>query len=251
MLTEFNPSTHINDSAILSRFREWIEVMRRADAAITAGEYDIHALAIEEADGLETEVLELPASGVVGLAIKTYLLVRARRGPDLFDPTASPGEITPNDGYEPDGRLRRDLRDLKGVAADLVRFLPELAPLCAGLLNAPLMAPTVTAEQAEIRRRAETLAAEHDGPFRPDDAGLIEAERRLWAIQARRAILYRKFRITPEIEAEILQPTIVRVEEAIRRFIAETTPRGLDGVMVRRRVLPAPDQQGQKDSLQF
>jgi hypothetical protein len=212
------------DAAILAQFREWIEVMRRADKAAAAGEYDHHDTIVDDGDRRETEIFAIPATGPIGLAIKGYLLVRVNRRRDMFytDAAASLGEITPNNGYEPDGTLRSSLHDLKNYAADLARFLPELAPLAAGVVEAPSVVPTVEAEEAEIRHRAEALAAEYGGPLPKGDAGLTEAERRLQQIGGHRDILYRKFRMTPQVEEEILQPTIIRTEATLRRFIEET-----------------------------
>jgi hypothetical protein len=238
MLDEM-PSDERDDSAILVRFREWIEVMRQADNAVAAGKYDQHDTIVDDGDKLETQIFAIPVTGSIGLAIKGYLLVRANRRRDMFytDAAASLGEITPNNGYEPDGALRSSLHDLKNYAADLVRFLPELAPLAAGVVEAPSVVPTVEAEEAEIRRRAEALAAECGGPLPSGDPGLTEAERRIQQIGAQRDVLHRKFRITPRVEEEILQPTIIRTETTLRRFIEETATPGLEGLMVKRRFL--------------
>jgi hypothetical protein len=236
------PSEHGHATA-LALFREWIAVMGRADNAIARGEYDSLETILDEGDKLETQIFAIPASGPIGLALKGYLLVRANRRRDMFytDPAASLGEITPNNGYEPDGTLRSSLCDLKNYAADLVRFLPELAPLAAGVVKAPPVAPTIEAEQAEIRRRAEALAAEYGGPLPNGDPGLIEAERRVQQIGGHRDALYRKFRITPQVEEEILQPTIIRTETTLRQFIKESATPGLDGLMVKRRLHSNPD----------
>jgi hypothetical protein len=217
--------------------------MRRVDRAIAEGEYDRHDTIVDDGDKLETQIFAIPAAGPIGLAIKGYLLVRANRRRDMLytDAAASLGEITPNNGYEPDGTLRSSLCDLKNYAADLVQFLPELAPLAAGVVKAPPVVPTIEAEQAEIRRRAEALAAEYGGPLPNGDPGLIEAERRVHQIGGHRDALYRKFRITPQVEEEILQPTIIRTETALRRFIEETATPGLIGLMVKRRFRSNPD----------
>lgn len=229
------------DAAILAWFREWIEVMRRADNAVAAGKYDRHDTIVDDGDKLETQIFAIPVTGSIGLAIKGYLLVRANRRRDMFytDAAASLGEITPNNGYEPDGALRSSLHDLKNFAADLVRFLPELAPLAAGVVEAPSVVPTVEAEEAEIRRRAEALAAEYGGPLPSGDAGLTEAERRIQQIGAQRDVLHRKFRITPRVEEEILQPIVAHAETALHRFIEKTAPSGLDGMTIKRRLRAA------------
>jgi hypothetical protein len=59
------------------------------------------------------------------------------------------------------------------------------------------------AEKAKLRARAKLLAAEYGAPLSEGDAGLIEAERRLNEVNARRDALYDEFDMDRKIEEEV------------------------------------------------
>jgi hypothetical protein len=79
--------------------------------------------------------------------------------------------------------------------------------------------------------------AEYSAPLPEGDAGLIEAERRLRECYPQRKALYREFKISMEIEAEIVNPTVTAAEVQLEEFIEETPPRSLVGAAVKLRAL--------------
>jgi hypothetical protein len=92
------------------------------------------------------------------------------------------------------------------------------------------------AERAELRARAEVLAAEYGAPLPEGDAGLIEAEQRLHEVNARRYALYDEFDMDWQIEEEIdsiTDPPWSRLQD----LIVEREPREAAGAAVKLRHL--------------
>jgi hypothetical protein len=118
------------DELILAAFREWVIAVRDTHARV--GELTEDQLA--EADDRDTDqmiaVAEMPAAGAVGLAVKAFLAMYATLG-------GSPG-----DGAALSVLEWKDLsgtfaaRVGMGLAEDLPRFVPELAPLVSKALAA-------------------------------------------------------------------------------------------------------------------
>jgi hypothetical protein len=103
------------DAAILAKFADWCTTEDAYSAALLVDPDDTHLG--NQADEIATEILQLPATGSVGLAVKTYLTL-FRDGGSLPDPeTTSIGA---------DALIR-----------DLIRFAPILEPRCRAYL-APL-----------------------------------------------------------------------------------------------------------------
>jgi len=98
----------------------------------------------------------------------------------------------------------------------------------------------VTDTKAELRARAEALAAEYDAPLPDGDVGLIEAERRFRDFRAGEKALYRDFRITIEAEG-IVNPIIEPVRLRLWGFIEQTPPIGLAGAAAKLRLLTDKD----------
>ncbi len=88
----------------------------------------------------------MPASGPIGLAIKGYLVAHMARIEDLEpdDPCMSLGTIKRDDYFN--GMLIFREQGIRSLAEDAARFVPEIAPLVAGIVDAPaasLIAPNV------------------------------------------------------------------------------------------------------------
>jgi hypothetical protein len=97
-------------------------------------------------------------------------------------------------------------------------------------------------QKAELRARAEALAAEYGAPLPEGDAGLIEAERRLHELEPRRIAIRDALgsKITQEIEAEIIDPmfnAMCRLDERIATTPATT----LAGAAIKLRRLLHPE----------
>ena len=97
-------------------------------------------------------------------------------------------------------------------------------------------------DKAELRARAEALAAEYDAPLPEGDAGLIEAGRRLREIRQQTRSLYREFfKIDAQTEKEIIIGIIDPVRYRLSDFIEQTRPAGLAGAAVKLRLLTDED----------
>jgi hypothetical protein len=106
-------ATPADDSKILSLFREWVEA-KRLSWAVPDDEYEAAA---EAADKIEDAIIATPSSGAAGFAIKTYLLLHIDDGHD--EDAAALGKLNwPALGAS--------------LLRDMIRFVPELAPLAAG-----------------------------------------------------------------------------------------------------------------------
>jgi hypothetical protein len=93
-------------------------------------------------------------------------------------------------------------------------------------------------DHADLRRRAEALAAEYSAPLPGGDAGLIEAERRLKEIRQQTRSLYRDFfKIDAQTEKDIIIGIIDPVRYRLSDFIDQTRPAGLAGAAVKLRLL--------------
>jgi hypothetical protein len=112
--------TTIVDKRILELFDEWLPALRHANCGFSnpddsnpdfSGACD-RVLAIEEA------IADSPATGLPGLAIKVFL--------DAYCAAGGPGGgLAVSVGQD---RLK------VSILADIARFVPELAPLCAPIL---------------------------------------------------------------------------------------------------------------------
>ena len=102
--------------------------------------------------------------------------------------------------------------------------------------------PLSDKRKAELRARAEALAAEYSAPLPDGDAGLIEAERRHREIRQQTRSLYREFfKIDAQTEKEIIIGIIDPVRYRMSDFIEQTRPAGLAGAAVKLRLLTDED----------
>ena len=92
-------------------------------------------------------------------------------------------------------------------------------------------------QAADLRRRAEALAAQYNERLPNGDAGMIEAERRLNEFRPRETALYREFNIDFAIERDIIIPTIRAAQNRLIDFIEETPPETLVGAAAKLRRL--------------
>jgi hypothetical protein len=112
-------------------------------------------------------------------------------------------------------------------------------------------------QKAELRARAEALAAEYSTRLPQGDAGLIEADRRLQEYRPRETALYREYNIGFEIERDIIIPTIRSAQNALVDHIEQTAPQTMVGAVVKLRRLcdehigmAAGENEGELSSLQ-
>jgi hypothetical protein len=122
--------TLIGDVEVLAKFREWCAACRYAE---TIGDDFASEPAYNEACGVAYEIedylVKTPASGPIGLAIKVFLRHKdEHQGPRRDAPCKL---CAPVKG-ERDG-IVDDVEE--SLLRDAVRFLPELAPLCAAAIG--------------------------------------------------------------------------------------------------------------------
>jgi len=119
------------DNAILMLFRDWIAAHRDYSAE---NDEDVLEALVDRANDLEMEIYRTPATGPVGLAIKGYFL-----GYYHADTTPEIADFTRPGSYGDDGELAHwDSRAVKSFFDDAARFVPDLALLIGGLLDAPV-----------------------------------------------------------------------------------------------------------------
>lgn len=234
------------DAAILAAFQEWREARQQyCDADDRAAENR----ADDRICMTQNRLADLPASGVMGLSLKAFVLAHLIMERADFETTpfdwseaneadpAALGRFTP-EHYDSRGVLTWAERALRGLVTDAARFIPELAPLAAGIIDAPvtLPEPREDEQKAALRRRCKALAAEYPVDDLPDgDAGLIEAERRLREIQAREKVLYDEFKVSMEVEEKIINPILDPPENKLIDFIQETKPETMIGIALKMR----------------
>ena len=112
------------DDAILALFREWIAAYAAADALIAndkAHSYTDENMAVplDRAQAAEDGILDIPASGAIGLAIKGYLTALIVRWDDRDskDPSGALGRMKP-ENYRTDGTLDRESRTTQSLARE-------------------------------------------------------------------------------------------------------------------------------------
>ena len=123
---EQDPVGSEGDDQILVLFREWLIAVRHANSGIPEHEDDaVLDIACDRVTEIEDAIAGLPCAGVVGLSIKIFLL-HHKQFP-LHQPADGCGL---GSGSPFESSIE------KSVIGDAVRFVPELAPLCAEVLAA-------------------------------------------------------------------------------------------------------------------
>jgi hypothetical protein len=136
-----------DDAALLTLFREWRAAMREdmeRPAEETEDQSDAANCAVWD---IARQIYDTPAAGPVGLAVKAFMLAFEVCVDDL-PPSEEPcslGESIAQRHYGAGDMLHLDSHALKGLAGDIARFVPELAPLVAGVANAPTKRPPESA----------------------------------------------------------------------------------------------------------
>jgi hypothetical protein len=111
-----------NDDAILSLFRQWIEARKSWDSP----EFDAAVVRICD---LERGIGKIPAQGLIGVAIKAYLVAHHEHTPSLRDHPAGVARLNP----ALHGALNAD--NLVSLIRDAARFVPEIAVLAVPLIG--------------------------------------------------------------------------------------------------------------------
>jgi hypothetical protein len=102
----------------------------------------------------------------------------------------------------------------------------------------PFALDALRRDGAELRRRAEAMAAKMREPLLAGDAGLIEAAQRLRDWRAQEPALYRDFKIDVALEAEIINGVLDPAANELKDFIdGAAQPAGAAGVAAKLRAL--------------
>jgi hypothetical protein len=239
------------DEKILALFREWIAAHAAADALIAnkAHPYTDEDMAVplDRAQAAEDRILEIPASGAVGLAIKGYLTALVVRWDDRDDedPAGSLGRIK-HENYRTDGTLAWEGSTTQSFARDALRFVPELAPLVAGVINAPQVLAFMEREGKAIGigDAAPSLgissdAALRDVPLFCTDADFLAAEREIAELRAERQALSPS--IKTQADEERLDKPLSDRMWALYDQITLSPPVSLASAAVKLRLLADPD----------
>jgi hypothetical protein len=128
------------DRRILGLFRSWTTALRHAEAIASEASpgtqaEDEFVAQWERARGLWRAVVETPAEGVAGLAVKLFLLHHEslRLVPDGYEP-ADDDPCTLIRPREDELVEPESLEIISSAIRDIARLVPELAPLCAPAL---------------------------------------------------------------------------------------------------------------------
>ena len=133
------------DGKILPLFHEWMAARRIAQALSDRPNYDEESDEANAADDrkLTRAITDTPAEGAAGRAIKNYTFRHLADFSRCSDAAALSSDVWHDTDYEghEDARLQR------AILEDVVRLMPELAPLAAAAIEG--------AGHAEIFRKAE------------------------------------------------------------------------------------------------
>ena len=192
------------DDRILTLFREWCEAIRHLEALPTASDDDPERVAAHaRCSGLEAAISDTASSGPAGLAVKIYIETFHEHGCRSADPC----EI----GKHKDQRINETLLS---ALRDACRFLPELVPLCAAVLE------------------------EEEQPA-DDDAALLAADRELTNLGEREKAVYRAHpNMSGEDEQRLVCDVFDKALRAADERIDALPPQTLAGAAVKlRRIL--------------
>jgi hypothetical protein len=275
------------DARVLALFHDWLDACREMDRIPDddeAGASDAYDRRAE----IEDEITATPG-GPVALAVKIYIYQRMEeasywtpdlamlRCPQLLDGTPDLTISLLRDA----ARLVPELAELAApiihedavlIDADIeVQWCREVgkdveaARRLPGALDRIARTPAKTdrgraiklkhagiddQQKAELRARAEAIAAENNAPL-PDeaegDAQLIEAERRFSISRERRHALYDEFASVLESEAGSADEAIFATEMALVDVVERTDPSTLAGAVAKLRVIIWHEDLDEKD----
>jgi len=133
------------DAALIALFREWRAQLDALYVRLAGDDFDENSDAEHEfdeaLDAAYRRIFDEPARGIVGFAIKAFMLAREVRDCIHNDGDhLSLGTFELSD-YAGDCLIRLDQHALLGLVRDVVRFVPSLEPHCRRLLAAPTKLP--------------------------------------------------------------------------------------------------------------
>ena len=133
------------DSAIGDAFRRWMEVIK---AENEPSDDDIPDELSQAESDLADEIADMPVSGPVGFALKTYVATYYVGGVGISEKLARDGgdpcsfRCFDPGHYGTGGRLYFGNRLFRGLLTDAARFAPELEPLARDVINSPIVLPS-------------------------------------------------------------------------------------------------------------
>jgi hypothetical protein len=141
-MSQIEVTTLVDDSRILSLFREWIEAQRASGRRwLVDDDDDDNDPDLDRATEIERKIHSIPTIGRVGIAVKVYLLIHADDDDFRADRAALPGSDIPDSECFDVSLKRSILKDVTGwvpeldkLAADYIGFVPHQPPPVA-LLN--------------------------------------------------------------------------------------------------------------------
>lgn len=138
-----------SDDPILALFRKWRDEMEFLGAEkLDDLEYETRIEALIE---VQRQLFDADASGPIGLAIKAFMLayeVRVNEGNYIAGDHQCSINAFDQRHYGAKRTLFLDSHALRGLVVDVVRFLPELEPLCRRIISAPVVLPLTMSGQA-------------------------------------------------------------------------------------------------------
>jgi hypothetical protein len=134
-----------DDERVLALFREWCAAWRTTSKIADDDEHDV---ATEAANRIAEQIYDAPVQGVVGLAIKAFMVGQSSdNGPkDRLDDYCALGPFAES-CYSPRcvsgvrtevAHLFMSSHALRGLLASAASFVPELRPLVADAIGSPL-----------------------------------------------------------------------------------------------------------------
>lgn len=145
-----------DDADILALFHQWCAAHRATASSSKFATDDEFDAACDVANRLAERIYDAPVQGVVGLAIKAYMIGEESKGDELECPRGDPcmlGRFAESsyscrraasgepDTWTNDAHLYMGSRALRGLLASAAAFVPELQPLVQQAIESPLTLP--------------------------------------------------------------------------------------------------------------
>jgi hypothetical protein len=237
VVPQTTPRRTTGDDAILAAFLEWIEATRASERLSQSLTDDDEIGEVADQDANRTiAVAQMTVAGAVGLAIKAFLSVRDHLGAARRDAAA----LWPR-GLAVQGSLSANVQI--ALIEDLVRFVPELAPLVSEVLaagRASLIDDDEISESADDDYSPEPTSSRGDIidiTLLVDDAAFLEAEREIARLYREKSALPKARSIEEEDETRARYNAQI---DALEDSVALSPPLGLVSVAVKLRRLLDP-----------
>jgi hypothetical protein len=144
-----------DDVEILALFRQWCAAWRACSCSSKFANQDEFDAACDVATRLAERIYDAPVQGVVGLAIKAFMVGEGQRSDTLEDRQPDPCALGPftessyacravrgeYDTWTDVAHLYLPSHALRGLLASAAAFVPELRPLVQGATESPLTLP--------------------------------------------------------------------------------------------------------------